>query len=425
MVVLKTILIGVFALVGLLGLGFALQSLRHPYVYQKDFIQEYLLAKAVLRGIDPYLPLPELADEILGPLPNLILQHPTPHPPPVALISLPLGLLTYEQAAGVWLAFEAVCIVIAVRLLLGWLVDRPGWKLTLAASLLVMAWSPFWEELVTGQLMALLLVLLIGAWQALRSGHAVKGGVLLGCSVALKLIAWPLVIWLALRKNWRAVGAAGVTLAVSNLLAAGLMGFERVWTFYLNVGGDVSALYRAYEYNFSLWSVGWRIFAGAGSTVVAGIEARPLIDAPDVAPWVSWIIPAVVLIIGLWWAIHAQRFDTSFAILLCVSILVSPVAWRHYLVLLAIPIVVVGRDLDALDWPERPTYAAIFLGVLLFIPRRRLHDMILWLAGQGPATETPPRVAFGAGLFSLLPALAICGLAWLVWRLRYARPEEA
>jgi len=91
LVTLRYFLIFIAAVVGIANMRMWWQSLSVPYIFQKDFIQEFLISKAVLGGVDPYLPLQKLADWILGPLPNPVFQHPSPHPPPVALLCLPLG----------------------------------------------------------------------------------------------------------------------------------------------------------------------------------------------------------------------------------------------------------------------------------------------------------------------------------------------
>jgi hypothetical protein len=425
MVVLKYLLIFVAVVMGFIGLQFSTISVMRPLVYQKDFIQEWLLAKAVLGDIDPYLPLPELALRFLGPLPNSVLQHPTPHPPTVAVLSLPLGALSYEQAAGAWLVFEIVCIVAAIYLLLLWSDRRPGLVLCAFLALLALAWSPFWEELITGQLMALLLFLLIGAWLALREGRSILGGILLGLTIAVKLIAWPIIIFLVLKKNWRAVVAAGVTAVIGNLAAAALMGFDTVLHYYGEVSSAVSPLYQAYEHNFSLWTIGWRVFDGTGSLVVMGFSSPPLVNAPILARLFSYAIPLALLIVGLVLAVRAYSFDTSYCILICVSILVSPVAWWHYLVLLLVPIAIIGRRLYNLDWPKRETNIALVLGLLLVISRGQLSNIIRILAGHGPNAEKTVVVPFIVGLLSFVPAAAILGVIWLVWHLDQVFPENA
>ncbi len=68
-------------LFGLTMLRFPMGSLVAPHVYRKDFLQEYLLARAIAEGVDPYLPIPMLADRFLGQLPVPLFPHPTPHPP--------------------------------------------------------------------------------------------------------------------------------------------------------------------------------------------------------------------------------------------------------------------------------------------------------------------------------------------------------
>ena len=425
MALLKYLLVLVIVILGLTTLQLSLTSLLRPLVFRKDFIQEYLLARAVLNGVDPYLPLPELASRFLGPLPNSVLQHPTPHPPAVALISLPLGVLSYEQAAAAWLLFEIICNVAAIYLLLLWFDRRPGLVLTSFVALAALGWNPFFEELITGQLMTLLLLLLTGAWLALRAEHTIRGGMLLGLTIALKLIAWPIILFLVIRKSWRAVITAGVTTAAANVAAALLMGFDNMLYYYQEVGGTVASLYKAYEHNFSLWTVGWRVFEGTGSPVVLGFNAPPLVVAPALARLVSFAIPLVLLGVGLVLAVRVYSFDASFSILVCVSILVSPIAWRHYLVLALIPLVVVGRRLVTLDWPKKETNIVLALGLLFFISRAQLGKIILTLADQESAMGASAEVPFAVGLLSFVPTVVVLGLTWFLWHLERAYPAGA
>ncbi|OGO42278.1 MAG: hypothetical protein A2Z04_05845 [Chloroflexi bacterium RBG_16_57_9] len=439
------------AIQGINALRVNLLALEPPYVYQKDFVQEYLLGKAVLTGTDPYLPLPELAARIASWLPEPVFPHPTPHPPPVAILCLPLALLSYEQAAVVWFGFEIACIWLAVFFFMGelrpdrsvrpvrsrlrrsriWPVVatsvalmperlksilrarmRPG---SVVIALLALGWSPVREELSVGQIMLFILVLLIGAWLALRAGDAIRGGTWLGCVVALKLIGWPLIIFLLLRRNWRAAGAAIAVPVLANFAAGWLMGFDKVADYYLKIGSSVWAIYRAYAYNFSLWSVGWRLFEGTGSPVFHAAEAPPLVTLPMAAQMVSYALPLALLVFGLVLATRARSFDTAFGLLICVSILVSPLAWSHYLTLAAIPAVIVARRLFALDWPRRETYLAAMIALSLSSPSVGLNRMALLFAVEEPVLGNAGIVPFAASLITLIPAVALLGLFWLVW----------
>lgn len=181
---LRRLIVIYFPAVGLFNIIFAAQSLHKPYVYQKDFIQEYLIAKATLAGISPYHPLPYLAQYFLGPLPKPIFPHPTPHPPPVAIIAWPLGLMTYPKAAIAWFLFELTCILWSLCILLKWSTNTIRARVLIFLLPAIFTWNPFWEELVYGQLMSLLLLLLLLTWQALRSNQFICGGILLGIAVS-------------------------------------------------------------------------------------------------------------------------------------------------------------------------------------------------------------------------------------------------
>jgi hypothetical protein len=75
---LRFILLGALALYGLSDPSFRFAALIQPYVYHKDFKQEYFMARKLMDGVDPYLPLPELSAAYLGDLPRITLPHSNP-----------------------------------------------------------------------------------------------------------------------------------------------------------------------------------------------------------------------------------------------------------------------------------------------------------------------------------------------------------
>ena len=422
MVTFRLLLIFTAAILGIANMRMWWQSFSITYIFKKDFIQEFLISKSVLDGVDPYLPLPVLADRFLGPLPNLIFPHPTPHPPPVALLCLPFGLMSYEHAAIAWFFFELICLSVSVVLLLRWLgVEKRG-TLLLLSTLLILVWAPVTYELLTGQLTAFLFFLMAGAWLSLRSGKDIRGGIFLGTAVAVKLVPWPLIIFLMLRRNWRAACAAMTTTVVANIAAATLIGFDRIAYYYLKIVGSVSELYRGYYFNFSLWTIGWRIFDGTGSQVLGGVNAPPLFNAPAIAPIVSIAISLTILIFGFAFAFKARNFDTSFGILVCLIILVSPVAWIHYLIITLIPFVIVLKNLSFLKWPCKETYVSLCIFFSFLISPPGLHRLTCSLTGNGSGDGLVQTCSFTVSLVYLLPTIALLGLICLVWRLDRAAP---
>jgi hypothetical protein len=114
-----------------------LTVLQARSLYVRDFTQEYTLARATLAGDDPYATVSELTERYVGasfalisrefisaappPVPTAdtgeIGNHPTPHPPPVALFALPLAFLSFQTASAVWCAFELLCLAATLWLL--------------------------------------------------------------------------------------------------------------------------------------------------------------------------------------------------------------------------------------------------------------------------------------------------------------------
>jgi hypothetical protein len=194
------------------------------------------------------------------------------------------------------------------------------------------------------------------------------------------------------------------------------MGFGVVADYYTRVGATVAPLYRAHEANFSAWSVGWRLFEGVSSPIVSSLTAPPLIHSPLAARVVAYALPALVLAVALLLALKAKSFDTSFAILVCASVLVSPIAWSHYLLLTAIAAVVTLRRLVSRGCAVWLRRVAVVVGLLLFVPRLEMMRVVRAFAVNPAAPDEVVTVPFAAGLLTLIPAAATLGLMWLAWK---------
>jgi hypothetical protein len=335
----------------------------------------------------------------------------------VVFVALPFGLLPYEQAQVAWLLLGVSCLVIALRLLLH--PHFPGLSLSKFAliCLITVPLLHFWEELGLGQMMMLQLLLLVAAWRALRVHRAGPGAILLGLALALKLIAWPIVILLMVGKKWRAIIVALATFACANLAAALILGPREVIYYYSVVSGWVWGIYRGDWGNFSLMSVSWRLFGGTGVSSLTGLHAPPLVAAPSLA------YPAAILLVGIWlavgltWAAQARSFDVAFGMALCTSVLASPLTWCHYLILLVMPLSTVTRQVINLGFPRRYVYQLLLLTGLLSIPASLFHDTVLLFAQPPPTPAGSPIIPFTASLIDLIPAAAVIALLCLLRQL--------
>jgi hypothetical protein len=412
----RRILLGVLLTLGLAGLRIAIAALLIPNVYHKDFMQEYLMAKAVLSGVDPYLPLPELASTFLGSLPQINLPHPTPHPPPVVLLGFLLGFLPYESASAVWLILELVFISGSIYLLFRIYGQTPSLPQVVLVTTLLLAFRPFIANLAYGQLMTLLLLLLVASWLNLRSGKDLGGGLLIGLTVAFKLVAWPLVIYLLIKGRWKAVLGAALAFIGANFSAGMLMGFEKILYYYLKVSTMVTPLYRAHEGNFSLWTIGYRLFEGTGAPGLSGIAAPPLVSLPALAAPFSLALVAAFLMMSMLFALRCRSFDAAFSLVVCSSFLLSPIFWVVYLILALIPMTFVIRRLISLGFPLRETWVTAGLLVLLLLPREILVNL-LWSLPYQEVVGSVAVFPFAASLITLLPTIMIIVIMGVVYRL--------
>jgi hypothetical protein len=335
-----------------------------------------------------------------------LLPHPLPHPPPAALLALPFGLVSYPTAAVVWFLFEAVCLGVSAFLLVRWLFQRPRALHYLGAGILLLLWSPVKDELAVGQLMSVLLLLLTVSWLLLRQGRDLAGGILLGLVLALKLVAWPVALFLLFQRRWKALFAAGGAFLAANLLGGLLIGFDRTVDYYLKVAGSVSLLYRAHERNFSIWTTGYRLFEGMGSSAGASVSSDPLVSAPGLAPFVSVGLALLLLAGSLYLALRSRSFDASLAIVICTSIVINPVAWSHYLLLALIPAAVILKSWTSGELPPGRKPWAVAALLLLFLATG-IRSLMLVVSGESINPTGLVTVSWAASLFSLSPLVAV------------------
>jgi hypothetical protein len=166
-VLLASLVLMVIAIGALNGLTNIVRSQQGEDIYRtKDILQEWLLAKAIVTGTDPYLPTQELAERFLAV--TVLVQngsHPTPHPPTAGLLFLPLALFEYRTAVQIWLILELGFLIMGLYLILRNMKAARPWLLALALMLVCLAWGPVADDLALGQLTIVHLFLLAGAWK--------------------------------------------------------------------------------------------------------------------------------------------------------------------------------------------------------------------------------------------------------------------
>jgi alpha-1,2-mannosyltransferase len=302
-----------------------------------DFHYAYLpAARAVLEGHSPYPPATITA---LAPKMAFV------YPPITAYLATPFTVLPPTIADTI-----ATLLAIGCVLAILWLLGVRDWR----CYAIPILWAPTYSAIQTANVMLPLAVGLAVVWRLRR--HAVAAAVVTGSLIAVKLLVWPVLVWLVATRRYKAA-AWGVAAAAVLIL------------------GPWAAIHFAglTEYPHLL-RVLTEVERGDGYTIPALI-----------APGVSWQVANVVgLSIGL--AVLAlvilNRRDErrAFALAIAATLLLTPIVSMNYYVLL---IVVLALFTPRFGW--------VWVLPLLF-----------WISpqsGNGAVWQTAAGLAVAAGIF--------------------------
>ena len=262
--------------------------------------------------------------------------------------------------------FEVFFVFSLSYLLLSWSGLNSGWKWVIGFGLVLLSLEPFVYDLSLGQLSVVLLLLLCLCWLCLRRGFDSVGGLFLGVVIAVKLQAWPVVVYLLLRRRWIAVFVALSVVVVSNSVVAYVVGLDQLISYYFDVGPAILSTYRGDAWNTSVYSWGWTLFAGTNSVVTPSLGNGAISDSlVALAPFSAWLSVLAVFVGGLYYVFRTQDFDIAFSLLVCVSVLVSPIVWIHYYTWVVIPLAVLWYRLYQIGVPNREFRYALGLSFLM------------------------------------------------------------
>jgi hypothetical protein len=319
------------------------------------------------------------------------------YPPPLAALVTPLaGLFPTDPIPGLWIWSGLGAIVLVASILaiarserlaerFPLLTGRWVWLLVAAAFAL----PPVVDELVNGNVHLFLVGLLTVAWLGIRRADAAPDhpagdaaiGIALGIATVIKLFPGLLLLWLALRGRWRAVGwavSAALALALVTLPITGLEPWAQYPTVLVNMSAPIDT-------SAALSPVTW---------------LAPLLGF-DVAKWLVWGLVALAVV---WLAgrsngsLAAER--VGFAATAVLALAATPALWTHYLSVLVVPLLL------ALASGVAPALLGLAYVLLSAGYQAALGDAV-WVTVR------------------LLPTLGVLVLlAALLWRARWA-PRDA
>jgi Glycosyltransferase family 87 len=250
---------------------------------------------------------------------------PSIYPPFIALLALPLGLLSFALASMLWAG-----VVIGALALTLWLLDVRDWRLYGAAFLL----PPVIDAVGLGQVEMLLVLATAVVWRY-RDRWPVAA-LALGAALAVKPLMLPVVVWLLITRRLRA-SLASVVVAFGLALGSwAVIGFSGL---------------RSYPALLQGWD---RIYGGCGVSLRA---LASKLGAPDLLAKPLPLVVAGGLLVCAWRLSRGLEGDRrSFAAAIGAVVVAAPVVWSHYLVYLIVPLVLAAPRLDwrwlllALPW---------------------------------------------------------------------------
>lgn len=371
-----------------------------------DLVQEWTSARCWLAGEPIYDDLNRTVAVYIRPdlVPTLPIRY-NAHPPVSVLVTLPLGLLPYFDAVVVWNVLSMLALAASVGLILGHGgLGYPRWAWWPVASVLLLS-SPLAHQIVLAQLNLLLLLLFTIAWRLERANQQAACGAVIGLAAAIKVFPIFLFLYCLAQRRYRALLAGAATLIVLNGLSLFVLG-QQTWEDYLTVVMPDVGRFRAAWVNASITGFWSKLFDSPNPAVVP-VYTSPLLAKGLIA------VSSLALIAAFLW--HARRAattpqrDCAFAAVVMVALLLSPIFWHHYFVILTLPLLILWRWL--------PATAAVRVGLCAAVVILSINPW--WVSGVEDTANAATTVKTLTGLSFQFYTLLLLGAASL-WGSRTA-----
>lgn len=311
---------------------FVLGALLPGRIKEWDFDLYYASAFALRTHLNPYTPDFHSVATTLGI--NLSADFRTDYTPSFLLVVEPLTKLTMSEAYWTWTSLSLVAFGLTL-----WLLLRPatsGLDGSTASILVALSilYAPVGTHFLYGQSQTFIMLMLTVAMKAMKRGSDWAAGVMIAAAGLLRAFPLLMIGYLVVRRKWRALGWTAATLAVGAATTFVMIGWDCVDF----VQGMNWATRRAFLENPSNLSIGAfvsRLFWWLQGRV-PGLGSDYL-RMGAVAIAVAFVLALTISATRS--SINEEQNWSAFGLWIIASIMLSPIAWSHYLVLLIIPYV--------------------------------------------------------------------------------------
>ena len=317
------------------------ECLRAPDDWVPDFFQEYASARNHFEGLPVYASHWLTMKRYLGwePAPSWTVIGVNAHPPSSVLLAFPLVRLDFPDAFLAWNILSLAALGVSLWLLArGLNISLKRWVVFPVITLSLLC-NPLLEQLRQGQLNLALLLLITGVWGADRSERTRTAGILLGLAAAIKLFPGFLIVYFLARRRWGASAWAVATFLAVTVLTIAVLGADAYRDYFKDVLPVVQSFRGGWD-NSSLIGYWTRLFDTNPNRARYLWPMQALWEYPTFAWAASAISIACVTSASVWAMRRRVDCDLSFALALTAMLLVTPIVWEHYFLVLTPSLVI-------------------------------------------------------------------------------------
>jgi glycosyl transferase family 87 len=341
---------------GVLLHGWTIFSAMRTRVRNFDFSIYYASALALHENLDPYTTDLESVGGGLGLEIDPI--HYATDPPTFLLMIEPLARMPLRRAFWVWNGLNLAALIAAVILLLyGSSLDT---RLKWALAALALLYAPVGEHFFYAQNKILVLFLLAAMMRCMERRHDAAAGLILGFAGAIRGFPLLLAGYLFMQRRTRALLWTGAGLALCGLVTVALLGVHQTLSFSHGLFFVTRDRFLVIPINISLGAFISRLF-WYSYTPTPG-SAMELIRRVVVALAELGLLTLTVRA-TLRVEPGGDTGSRAFSLWVMTSVLLSPTAWVHYLVMALIPFALIA---DAVN-RGRASHRALWIAVASYV----------------------------------------------------------
>lgn len=337
--------------------------------YTHDFSVFYASAIALRHGLNPYTvnlaPIGRRLGFYIG-----ALLHST-DTPTALLFFIPFSLATPPVAHAIWIDLSAAALVLALLLLIQPKYSGLDTRLAFAIAALALLYAPITENFLFSQRQTLILLLLVLVMRALDRGYEAAAGMFLGLAVAYRVFPLLIAGYFIIRSQWRPLIFMCLGFAIVVAVTVAVLGIPLCASYPTGMRFAMTASWHD-PTDVALHGFLLRLFSYTGLQTNSRLQVLQRIT----------IASAQIVIVALAaWPTYQRRLRTGFdrrtyGLWVAAALVLSPLSWIHYMVLLLIPFVEIASSAQKHESSTRAIWAAI-VSYVLIVPGRGLREVVV------------------------------------------------